>query len=145
MAYRTLGQQPGRDLEGRVLRSVERWRAMRPDAMHCLWATRLLNQLGSVDRAWEYLSTALALHPHDGESWREVAQLLARQNDFALADKLYREAALADPDDVRTREEHDRMRVRAGWKAKAAERPGTKRERLLQNRPPEPKPRGPIG
>lgn len=73
-AARTLEQPPPADLLPRVLRTIDRWRAVDARASVCLAAARLLRDLGAHDLAREYLLSVVAQRPHEGAAWATVAR-----------------------------------------------------------------------
>ncbi|MBX3468039.1 MAG: FecR domain-containing protein [Planctomycetes bacterium] len=75
-AARTLEQPPPADLLPRVLRTVDRWRAVDTRASVCLAAAKLLRDLGEHDLAREYLLSVVAPRPHEGAAWATLARAL---------------------------------------------------------------------
>ncbi|MCO5170865.1 MAG: FecR domain-containing protein [Planctomycetes bacterium] len=73
-AARTLEQPPPADLLPRVLRTIDRWRAVDTRASVCLAAAKLLQDLGAHDLAREYLLSVVAPRPHEGAAWATLAR-----------------------------------------------------------------------
>src|SRR5262249_18289595 len=46
---------------------------------------------------WDYLTTPVALRPHEADPWAGLAQSLAQQGDLELADRAYAAAFAAEP------------------------------------------------
>jgi ferric-dicitrate binding protein FerR (iron transport regulator) len=91
---------PPVDLAARTIRAADRWRSHDPEADNaCKTAAAILHTLGDGDKAWEYLTTPVALHPA-AASWEGMAQSLSREGRFDMADRAYAAACEHDPDNA---------------------------------------------
>jgi predicted Zn-dependent protease len=97
-AVQALESEPPRDVVQQVVRAADRWRAVDPDpTAACQAAARTLKRLGAADLAWDYLTTPLAGQSTESAAWQKLAEELAGQQDFALADRAYATAFEAEP------------------------------------------------
>jgi hypothetical protein len=118
-ATATLGQKPPADLAAKVVRAADRWRALDVDgAMACGSAFQGLRGLGEPDLAWDYLLMSSRADA-DGFSWMNLAQSLAAEEDFDLAERAYAQACLADPANAALRQARADNLRRAGHPAEA--------------------------
>jgi Tfp pilus assembly protein PilF len=82
----------------KVVRAADRWRGLDREATNaCQAAARALQVLGQRELAWDYLTTPVALRPHEAEPWAQIAERLKRQGELALADRAWRAAFEAEP------------------------------------------------
>jgi tetratricopeptide (TPR) repeat protein len=94
----TLKMQPPADFLSKVVRAADRWRAVDPEQeMACQAAARILQRLGVHDLSWDYLTTPVALRPHEAAPWVGLAQTLNQKGDVELADRAYAAAFDAEP------------------------------------------------
>lgn len=92
-AMRTLEQPAPPALVSRIVRAIDRWRALDPEiTAGCQRASRLLALLGEGQLAWDYLVTPLALKPADAATWATTARALAQQGSLELADQAWAQA-----------------------------------------------------
>jgi tetratricopeptide (TPR) repeat protein len=97
-AVATLQAKPPVEFVARVVRMADRWRALDDDdTAACQAAARVLQRIGAVDLAWEYLTTPLADRPNEAQPWLNLAQVFRNDGDFELADKAYDEAYKTEP------------------------------------------------
>ncbi len=97
-AARTLEVAPPPDLDARIVRAADRWRALAPDPSEaCTRAAWSLRALGRDDLAWEYLVSPLALDPVNAERWAGLARALVAQGAVALADSAWAQACEVEP------------------------------------------------
>jgi hypothetical protein len=116
-----LKKGPPRGLITWVVRTADCWRALNhDDPLACPLAAQILFKLGAKSLAWEYLNTPIALFPPEPESWRTLAQALARQEDFDLANRAYEQACQAEPDNARMLWERAQNLERSGRRRNAA-------------------------
>ena len=91
---------PG-DLPTRLVRAVDRWRQLDPEAESiCQRSGAVLRKIGSADAlalAWDYETTPLALKPNESGPWESLANRLRLEGDWKLADRAYEMAWLAEP------------------------------------------------
>jgi tetratricopeptide (TPR) repeat protein len=100
--YALVEAKPPRALLTKVVWAADRWRALDPGhPIVCPLAAQILYKLRARELAWEYLNTPVAVFPPDAESWLELARALGREGDFDLADRAYRQAFGAEPDNAR--------------------------------------------
>ena len=82
-AMTTLRVDTPKDFAVKVVRAADRWRALdRDPGDACRLAARVLRKLdeqGSRDLAWDYLTTPVGLRPNESRPWAELAQTLQRQ------------------------------------------------------------------
>jgi ferric-dicitrate binding protein FerR (iron transport regulator) len=96
-ALATLEPQPPDELVARIVKAADRWRSLDSEQTEaCQAASRVLATLGAADAAWEYVSTPLAEKPNEASPWLLLAKSLTEPDDFALADRAYREAFSAE-------------------------------------------------
>jgi tetratricopeptide (TPR) repeat protein len=94
----TLKVQPPPNFVAKVVRAVDRWRALDPESADaCHTAARILQRLGQKDLGWDYLTTPIAFRPAEAGPWLSLAQTLGRQGDLLLADRAYKAAYEAEP------------------------------------------------
>jgi hypothetical protein len=118
-ATATLGQKPPADLAGKVVRAADRWRALDVDGgVACGLALQSLRGLAETDLAWDYQLMA-ARADAEGFSWVNLAQMLAAQEDFDLAERAYAQACLADPANADLARLRSDNLLRAGHPAEA--------------------------
>jgi tetratricopeptide (TPR) repeat protein len=101
-ALAALQQAPPADLPARVVRAADRWRAL--DAGNpepCLAAARVLRELGQVELAWDYRTTAALRRDSEPPDWSHLGQAFVQEGDRDLAECAYRAATDADPDNAR--------------------------------------------
>jgi hypothetical protein len=92
-ALRTLDQPAPPELVLRIVRAIDRWRAIDPELTQpCQRASRLLAQLGQDPLAWDYLVTPLALKPADAATWASTAIALRQSGSLELADQAWAQA-----------------------------------------------------
>lgn len=97
-AYRALDAKPPADFIGRVIRAVDRWRALETDSTQpCQMASVILRQAGEHELAWDYLTTPAAFRPNEASPYLGIAQTLRYQNEPELTDKAYALASAAEP------------------------------------------------
>ncbi len=97
-AYRSTDAKPPADFVARVIKFGDRWRSVDPDpSQACQLVSQVLRDLGEVDRAWEYLTSPIALRPAEAEPYQKLAVALAANRDLALAEKAYAAAFAAEP------------------------------------------------
>jgi hypothetical protein len=97
-ALQTLQEKVPDGLVAHVVRATDRWRALDVDGTAaCQAASRILRALGEKELAWDYLLTAAVVR--EGFAWRELAQSLAGEGDFDLAERAYERACAAQPAD----------------------------------------------
>jgi ferric-dicitrate binding protein FerR (iron transport regulator)/tetratricopeptide (TPR) repeat protein len=96
-ATTTLQVQPPPDFAARVIRAIDRWRALDRDGANCQAAGKILQALGARELAWEYRTTPIGLHPNEAQPWVGLAQALRQEGDLALADRAYAAAFEAEP------------------------------------------------
>lgn len=94
----TFRMKPPADFLSRVIRAADRWRALdREPGEACRAAARILQRLGKRDLSWDYLTTLVALSPHEAEPWVGLAQALRHRGDLELAERAYTAAFEAQP------------------------------------------------
>jgi predicted Zn-dependent protease len=97
-AMEVLEVQPRADFRGKVVRAADRWRALDPEfPTPSELAARILQRLGERELAWDYLTTPVALNPHESQPWLSVAQSLVRQGNLDLSDRAFKAACEAEP------------------------------------------------
>jgi tetratricopeptide (TPR) repeat protein len=96
-ALATLQQEPPKDFLPKVIRATDRWRSLDTDGTAaCLSAARILKAVGAHDLAWDYLTTPVPVNA-EATHWPNLAQTLAGQGDWELADRAYAVAFTSDP------------------------------------------------
>jgi thioredoxin-like negative regulator of GroEL len=94
----TLKVDPPAGFADKVVRAADRWRSLDREATKaCQTAARILQVLGRRELAWDYLTTPVALRPHESEAWSGLAEQLKRQGEPLLADRAFRAAFEAEP------------------------------------------------
>jgi tetratricopeptide (TPR) repeat protein len=89
--------EPMRDLPARVIRAADRWRALDRDSTDpSELAGGILRKLGSVELAWDYLTTR---HAADS-SWGALGRELTAKNDHTLAERALAAASEQTPRDL---------------------------------------------
>jgi tetratricopeptide (TPR) repeat protein len=96
-ATATLQVKPPADFPAKVIRSVDRWRALDSEGANCQAAGKILQTLGARDLAWEYRTTPIGLHPNESGPWLGLAQSLRQEGDLGLADRAFAAAFEAEP------------------------------------------------
>jgi hypothetical protein len=99
-ALTTLQQPAPPELVAKVVRAADRWRSLDVEVTPaCQAAAQVLRQLGQDELAWDYLTTPLwPWTPEKAEVLELGRQLLGQGGDGKLADRAFRLAALADPE-----------------------------------------------
>jgi ferric-dicitrate binding protein FerR (iron transport regulator)/tetratricopeptide (TPR) repeat protein len=97
-ALATLHQPPPRDFLVRVVSAADRWRALDMESgAPAEAAARILKALGADDLAWDYITTPLGGRPSDPQAAVGLARTLAGEGKRELAERAYRLAGEADP------------------------------------------------
>ncbi|WP_020470764.1 VIT domain-containing protein [Zavarzinella formosa] len=90
-----------KNLPTRLVKAVDRWRQMDPEAESiCQRSGVVLRKIGSEEAtalAWDYETTPLALKPNESGPWESLAHRLRMEGDWKLADRAYEMAYLAEP------------------------------------------------
>jgi hypothetical protein len=99
IAHKTLQQPAPRELVAKVIRTADRWRTLDDNITPaCRMAARVLDLLGETDLAWDYLTTPLQTWTPERADTLELARHLAGENDRLKADRAYRLAVEAEPE-----------------------------------------------
>lgn len=100
-ASKSLKVTPPKDLPARVVKAVDRWRHMDPEAKdvpnRAATILRKAGGDGATELAWDYATTPLALKPNESDPWVSLAWSLRQEGNWQLADKCYDMAFAADP------------------------------------------------
>jgi len=90
-----------KDLPTRLVKAVDRWRQVDPEAETiCQRSGVVLRKIGGAEAtalAWDYETTPLALKPNEAGPWEALAHRLRMEGDWKLADRAYEMAYLAEP------------------------------------------------
>jgi tetratricopeptide (TPR) repeat protein len=90
-----------KNLPTRLVKAVDRWRQLDPEAESiCQRSGVVLRKIGGDEAdalAWDYETTPLALKPNESGPWESLAQRLRMEGDWKLADRAYEMAFLAEP------------------------------------------------
>jgi tetratricopeptide (TPR) repeat protein len=97
-AHRQTDTKPPGDLAARAVKFGDRWRCVDPDpTLACQAVARILRDLGETDRAWEYLTSPIAMSPGEAAPYQKLAEELKANGDNILAEKAYAAAFAAEP------------------------------------------------
>jgi tetratricopeptide (TPR) repeat protein len=96
-----LEEKPPPDLPGKVVRAVDRWRALDGNsAQACAMAASVLDTLGAHELAWEYFTSAHGDGSELTTDWLQLAYRFSGEGEFQLADHAYLLALEADPENL---------------------------------------------
>jgi tetratricopeptide (TPR) repeat protein len=117
----TLRQAPPAGFRAKVVRAADRWRALDRDSGDaCRMAAQVLRALGE-DRelVWGYLTTPVALRPHEAGPWSGIAGQMQQSGEAELADRAFRAAFEAEPTNPQLLWDRARHLGQAGQTARA--------------------------
>jgi Ca-activated chloride channel family protein len=100
-ASTSLKVAPPKDLPARVVKAVDRWRHLDPEARdvpnRAATILRKAGGDGATELAWDYATTPLALKPNESDPWMSLAWSVRQEGNWRLADKCYEMAYAAEP------------------------------------------------
>jgi ferric-dicitrate binding protein FerR (iron transport regulator) len=97
-ALAILEKEPPQDFLIKVVRAADRWRSLDPDQTQaCQQAARILQSVGAIELAWDYMTTPIGLKPNEASPWLGLAQSLQSEGQLDLADKAFAVAYDAEP------------------------------------------------
>ena len=92
-ALATLEAEPSPALLSRLVSVADRWRSMEDDVgLPCNRVAPIFTSLGANELAWQYITTPLAARPNEAAPWLDLARNMKSQQNYAMADRAYREA-----------------------------------------------------
>lgn len=92
-ALATLESEPSPALLSRLISVADRWRSMEDDiGLPCNRVASIFSAMGADELAWQYVTTPLAARPNEAAPWLDLAAKMKAEENYAMADRAYREA-----------------------------------------------------
>jgi tetratricopeptide (TPR) repeat protein len=109
-ALASLEEKPSPELLARLVGAADRWRGMEDDVTQpCHQVARIFSTLGADALAWQYVTTPLAARPNEAAPWVELAVAMKGENNYAMADRAYREAFRSEGSNAQILWDHAQM------------------------------------